>query len=193
MIQNLLPKDGEAYYFSDFLSADACEAYFSVFVNTLLWRQEKIKLYGKEIKVPRLTAWYGDLDKTYSYSKLTLHPHPWTPELLAIKNKIEGLAGGHFTNVLLNYYRDGTDSMGWHADDEKELGPNPTIASISLGATRAFKFRHKNEQGSALKLELASGSLLLMQGETQHYWQHEVPKSKRIDAPRINLTFRRIV
>jgi alkylated DNA repair dioxygenase AlkB len=144
---------------------------------------------------PRLTAWYGDATARYSYSGLDLTPQPWTPALLALRTQVEQATGVTFNSVLLNLYRTGQDSMGWHADDEPELGPEPVIASISLGATRRFRLRPRHSQQlphAPLGLDLPSGSLLVMRGTTQQHWQHAVPKTARPVGPRLNLTFRTI-
>ena len=148
-------------------------------------------MYGKKINFPRLTAWYGDQDKSYSFSGVTLSPHPWHELLLTIKSRIEETAATRFNSVLLNLYRDGNDSISWHTDAEPELGLNPVIGSVNFGATRKFQLRHHftNER---IDIELIHGSLLIMQGELQHYWQHQVPKTNKKISPRINLTFRLI-
>ena len=157
------------------------------------WKQEHIKLFGKTHPTPRLTAWHGDTHCVYKYSGVVNQPFPWTPSLLTIKTRIESLSNGAtFNCVLLNFYRDGSDKMGWHSDDEKELGPNPSIASVSFGATRRFDFKHKTEANTKFSIHLESGSLLLMQGDMQHHWLHQIPAQKRIQEPRINLTFRYI-
>ena len=157
------------------------------------WKQEHIKLFGKTHPTPRLTAWHGDTHCVYKYSGVVNQPFPWTPSLITIKTRIESLSNGAtFNCVLLNFYRDGSDKMGWHSDDEKELGPNPSIASVSFGATRRFDFKHKTEANNKFSIHLESGSLLLMQGDMQHHWLHQIPAQKRIQEPRINLTFRYI-
>ena len=157
------------------------------------WKQEHIKLFGKTHPTPRLTAWHGNTHCVYKYSGVVNQPFPWTPSLLTIKTRIESLSNGAtFNCVLLNFYRDGSDKMGWHSDDEKELGPNPSIASVSFGATRRFDFKHKTDPSNKFSLELHSGSVLLMQGDMQHHWLHQLPAQKRIQEPRINLTFRYI-
>ena len=157
------------------------------------WKQEHIKLFGKTHPTPRLTAWHGDTHCVYKYSGVVNQPFPWTPSLITIKTRIESLSNGAtFNCVLLNFYRDGSDKMGWHSDDEKELGPNPSIASVSFGATRRFDFKHKTEANNKFSIHLESGSLLLMQGDIQHHWLHQIPAQKRIQEPRINLTFRYI-
>ena len=157
------------------------------------WKQEHIKLFGKTHPTPRLTAWHGNTHCVYKYSGVVNQPFPWTPSLLTIKTRIESISNGAtFNCVLLNFYRDGSDKMGWHSDDEKELGPNPSIASVSFGATRRFDFKHKTEAHNKFSIHLESGSLLLMQGDMQHHWLHQIPAQKRIQEPRINLTFRYI-
>ena len=148
-----------------------------------------MNMYGKKINFPRLTAWYGDNDKPYSFSGITLSPKVWNEELVSIKSKIEQIAKVDFNSVLLNRYRDGNDSISWHTDAEKELGINPVIASVNFGATRKFQLRHIKTK-EKLEIELTHGSLLIMQGELQHFWQHQVPKTKELKTERINLTFR---
>lgn len=158
------------------------------------WRLEHVTLWGKTYPQPRLVAWYGDDDVTYSYSGISLTALSWTPELLKLKGKAEELCGSSFNSVLLNYYRDHRDSMGFHADDEPELGLLPTIASVSLGEVRQFVLKHKHRQNTDdIKLPLPSGSLLLMKGPTQANWKHGVPKESKPCGPRVNLTFRNIL
>ena len=157
------------------------------------WQQDWIKLYGKKMPLPRLTAWYGDAGKTYTYSGITSHPQPWNDGLLYLKKAVERVAQTRFNSVLLNWYRDGDDHMGWHADDEPELGQNPTIASVNFGASRDFVLRRKDAPAQKIKIPLKHGSLLIMQGALQHFWQHAVPKRKRVRQSRFNLTFRQIV
>ena len=163
-------------------------------IDTIAWRSESIVLWGRTYAQPRLIAWYGDEGKHYTYSGLTLVPLPWTPLLTQIKECVEKLTTVQFNSVLLNYYRDGNDSMGMHSDDEPELGPNPIIASLSLGAERTFILKHRTKREiGPLHLQLSSGSLLLMQGDTQKHWKHGIAKEKRACGPRVNLNFRRIV
>jgi len=183
--------DAEVYYYPHFFTEKQSNFYLQELQSTIAWQQKQIKLFGKQVWLPRLTAWYGDPGKTYQYSGIQNKPLPWTPALLEIKQAVETLAGVSFNSVLLNYYRHGQDSMGWHADDEPELGSNPAIASVSFGQTRRFDFRHRTNESLLKKSVLLSfGSLLLMQGTTQHFWQHQVPKTKQPAAPRLNLTFR---
>ena len=158
-------------------------------LSEIEWKQESMNMYGKQVLFPRLTAWYGDNDKPYSFSGITLAPKTWTKELLDIKEKIEPISKVNFNSVLLNRYRSGNDSISWHTDAEKELGQNPIIASISFGAKRKFQLKHK-ETKEKLDIDLTHGSLLIMQGELQHFWQHQIPKTKKDISERINLTFR---
>jgi alkylated DNA repair dioxygenase AlkB len=160
--------------------------------TNIQWRQEKLKLYGKLIPFPRLTSWFGDSGKSYSYSGVTSRPNPWNKGLLYLKEEIEKCAGVEFNSVLLNWYRDGEDSLSWHADDEKELGINPIIASANFGETRDFIIRRNEHMETKITLPLRHGTLLIMRGELQHFWQHSVPKRKNIRGSRFNLTFRRI-
>lgn len=181
--------DADVVFYEHFFTKQESDAFFKELKETILWQQDHIKLYGKTINLPRLTAWYGD--KAYGYSGITMPVHPWTDNLLSIKSRIENETKVIFTGVLLNYYRNGQDSVGWHADDEKELGQNPVIASVSFGETRTFQLRHKTRKDiKKLNLYLSHGSLLLMKGSTQHFWEHQVPKTSKIIGPRINLTFR---
>lgn len=157
------------------------------------WRQESITLFGKTHLQPRLICWMGDPGCRYRYSGTLWDPQPWHPLVAALRDRIEALSGARFNSVLLNLYRDGRDGMGFHADDEPELGPRPIIASLSLGAERVMHFRHRHDRDApTFRLPLAGGSLLLMRGDTQANWKHAIPKRGRPTGPRINLTFRRI-
>ncbi len=149
-----------------------------------------MKFYGKTVHLPRLTAWYGESIQHYSYSGIDMNAKPWTKELLLIKNRLEANSGCIFTSVLLNLYRDGKDSVSWHRDNEKVLSVNPVIASVSFGATRLFKFRHIDDHNLVKSVELTNGMYVLMKGETQHKWEHSIPKTKRNISQRISLTFR---
>jgi alkylated DNA repair dioxygenase AlkB len=191
--KNLLPYQGEAFLFQQFFTKTECEVYFEELLNGIEWNQEPIKIFSKEVMQPRLTAWYGDSNKPYTYSGITMKPLRFTPALLAIKEKIEPLAKVKFTSALLNLYRDGKDSMGWHRDNEKELGTNPVIGSVSFGAARTFKLRHYENKKELRTIELINGSFLLMAGETQHYWEHQISKTSNQVGPRINITFRVIL
>lgn len=163
-------------------------------ITEISWRSEEVVMWGRKMPQPRLTAWYGDPGASYAYSGLALDPLPWTPLLADIKARIEEIASERFNSALLNYYRDHRDSVGFHSDDEPELGERPVIASLSLGEERTFVLKHKTSRAVApVRLRLASGSLLLMRGDTQRYWRHGVPKESRPCGPRVNLTFRQIV
>ncbi|UII80475.1 alpha-ketoglutarate-dependent dioxygenase AlkB [Flagellimonas sp. CMM7] len=181
--------DSDIVYYPNFLKEEA-SSYFKGLRDDIPWRQDEITIFGKTYPQPRLTALYGNNGKTYSYSNITMTPLEFTPELLKIKSTIEKEAGIEFSTCLLNYYRDGKDSNGWHSDDEKELGQNPVIASLSLGAERFFHLRHKQDKSIKHKVLLEHGSLLLMQGQTQHHWHHQIAKTARKIGERINLTFR---
>ena len=158
------------------------------------WRQEDVTVWGKVFRQPRLIAWYGEPGRTYRYSGISLNPLPWTDRIAEVKARVESVAQTRFNSVLLNYYRDQNDSMGMHSDDEKELGARPTIASVSLGAERSFLLKSKsNSNAKPVKLPLASGSLLLMKGDTQKNYKHGIEKQKGALGPRVNLTFRLII
>jgi len=154
------------------------------------WQQENIVIFGERRRVPRLVAWHGDPGTAYTYSGTAHEPLPWIPELQRVRHRAEELTGYRYNSVLLNLYRDGRDGMGWHADDEPELGREPVIASVSRGATRRFKLRHCRSRFAASTLDLAHGDLLLMAGQTQHAYVHAVPKTARLVGERVNLTFR---
>lgn len=177
-------------YIPEFLNPDEADRFLASLWNELNWMQAEITMFGRKVMQPRLIAWYGDPGANYAYSGLSLNPRPWHPVLLELKNRIEALTAGRFNSVLANAYRNGRDSMGWHRDDEKELGPRPTIASLSLGAERRFLVREKGRKSSGLALE--HGSLLLMQGDCQARFQHSLPKTQRDTGLRINLTYRDI-
>jgi len=189
----ILPKDGEVLLYPNFFSPKESDFYLSQLSEEIAWKQEPIKIFGKTVMQPRLTAWYGDAGKTYRYSGITMLPIHWTHNLLEIKRRIEGIAPDVFNSALLNRYRDQQDSMGWHRDNEKELGINPVIGSVSFGAPRLFRLRHYKNKTHTRSLELTHGSLLIMSGQTQHYWEHSVPKQAAVKGTRINITFRKIV
>lgn len=239
LLKNLLVKDGEVYLYRNFFNEKESNSYFESLKQKINWQQDKIKIYGKEIPLPRLTAWVGD--KSYTYSGIKMKAKPWIKELLAIKEKVEQKVTIKFNGVLLNFYRSYVDSMGWHSDDEVEFGKNAVIGSVSFGQTRIFRFRHlgdysqykqrkKKEKlknfkteypNSFIEIALSHGDFLVMQGETQHKWQHEVKKevnqkelknqakketqkeikkenqenlfSPQHKKERINLTFRRVI
>jgi alkylated DNA repair dioxygenase AlkB len=186
--------DAEVYYLPRLPLGRSADAVMRRLNDEVPWRAEEITLFGRKIMQPRLTAWYGDPGCIYSYAGIRLHPTPWNETLRDVKTQIEAATAETFNSVLLNCYRDGRDSVGFHSDDEPELGPRPVIASLSLGAERVFVMKHKTARDlKPVRLKLASGSLLLMKGETQHNWRHGVPKASRPCGSRINLTFRRIL
>lgn len=183
-------QDAELLYHPSFYNKTESDSIFKTLLETIQWKQDKIMMYGKELPLPRLSAWYGDSNKPYTYSGIKLNPLPWTIELLEIKAKIEEEAKVKFSSVLLNRYRDGQDYVGWHTDAEKELGKNPVIGSVNFGATRKFQFRRIDDHKEKFELELKHGTLLIMGGTTQHFWQHQVPKTATKIGERLNLTFR---
>ena len=182
--------DAEIEYYPNFFKNDRADELFEKLRNEIPWQQDNINVYGKTHPQPRLTALFGNEGKSYSYSNIVMQPHHWNPLLVFIKNEIEEICQENFTTVLLNYYRDGKDSNGWHADNEKELGRNPVIASVSFGAERYFQLQHNFIKEQKLKIKLEHGSLLIMKGSTQHFWKHQIPKTNVAIGPRINGTFR---
>lgn len=184
--------DADIEFYPSLFSAKQSDEYLAYLLKHVEWKQEKIKYYGKVFDLPRLTAWYGDIGKSYTYSGIRVNAEQWLPVLLEIKREIENISHTRFNSVLLNLYRGERDSVAWHSDDEPELGKNPAIGSVSFGDTRAFQFRHKHDKSLNLKIDLLHGSYLLMKGTTQQYWQHQIAKSGRRCEPRINLTFRNI-
>jgi alkylated DNA repair dioxygenase AlkB len=183
--------DADLKYYPNFIAASEAAILMQALHQSLEWRQEQITLYGKTFDVPRLQAWYGDKSARYQYSNLSLRPLPWNSVLLALKQKCENASNSHFNSVLANLYRHGQDGMGRHADNEPELGQQPVIASLSFGEERNLDFYH-NTTKNKVRLPLHNGSLLVMSGDTQKYWQHSVAKTKKKLAQRINLTFRYI-
>lgn len=177
-------------YYPGFFNKDESALYFELLKNKTLWQQDNITLFGKTYPQPRLTSLYGINSNPYTYSNITMTPHPFFKELLDIKKLIDVACKEKFTSCLLNFYRDGKDSNGWHADNEPELGENPIIASVSFGAERWFHIKHKSIKELKTKLLMENGSLLVMKGKMQHHWLHQVPKTKKQIEPRINLTFR---
>jgi alkylated DNA repair dioxygenase AlkB len=189
----IIDKDGSLALYPTFLDVAEANFYKQHFLEHIHWQQYDIRIFGRSIPQPRLSAWYGDEGAAYAYSGISLAPLPFTPELLQLKQRIEAQTQQRFNSVLLNLYRHQNDSMGWHSDDEKELGTNPFIASISLGSNRTFLVKHKQQKSLKGKLDLCHGSLLCMGGSFQAFWQHAVPKIKVPCGPRINLTFRQII
>jgi alkylated DNA repair dioxygenase AlkB len=174
-----------------FRTAEA-DALLAALRSQIDWQQEDILIFGERKRVPRLVAWHGEPGTAYTYSGTAHEPLPWTPELQQVRQRAEELTGYRYNSVLLNLYRDGRDGMGWHADDEPELGREPAIASVSFGASRRFKLRHRRSRSAASTVDLAHGDLLLMAGATQHHYVHAVPKTARPVGERVNLTFRRV-
>ncbi len=187
---NLLPFDGEAYFLPDLFEKNTASKIFGSLTHSIPWKQEPVKIMGRDILQPRLTAWYGDEGKSYSYTGITMQPLPWNDDLLMIKEKLQTVCGHAFNSALLNLYRDGNDSVGWHRDNEISLGLNPVIASVSFGEARKFRFKHYRNKSAGAEIMLRPGSLLLMSGETQHNWLHSIQKNPNISRPRINITFR---
>lgn len=190
--KNILPFDGEVYHYPQFFSSVEADLLFTTLQKDIPWKQEPIVIFGKQVMQPRLTAWYADEGVSYKYSGVTLMARPYPEFLKTIKQRVEQATGFNFNSALLNFYRDQTDSMGWHRDNEKELGLNPVIASVSLGASREFKFKNYHDKETKVSVLLGHGDLLLMQGKTQHDWSHAIAKSTRAIGPRINITFRLI-
>ena len=190
--QNLISKDGELYLYENFLSDELANTCLAQLLHNTPWQQRQITIFGNTVDQPRLISWHAESHIHYSYSGIDLSPEPWSDVLLAIKDTVESKINNNFNSAFLNLYRDGKDYMGWHRDNEKKLGPQPLIASISLGIKRKFKLKHMNDSDLKLDLELTSGSLLVMAGEIQHYWKHCLPKALTIDEPRINITFRQV-
>ena len=188
---SLFSTDGHALYIPSVFDENSCRTLFASLLNTVNWKEDQLMMFGKLITTKRKVAWVGDAGCSYTYSGVKKFPEAWTPALLGIKQKVEALAQHTFNSCLLNLYHDGSEGMGWHSDDEKELEQAAPIASVSFGGERKFTFKHKFDRTS-VSLTLANGSVLLMQAPTQQYWQHSLTKTKRLVAPRINLTFRAI-
>ncbi len=179
-------------YYPNFFSKEEADVFFEKLHNETPWRQDDIVIFGKKIAQPRLTALYGNLGKPYSYSGITMHPIAWNPLVWLLKEEVETIAQHSFTSVLLNLYRNEKDSNGWHADNEKELGRNPTIASLSLGETRKFQIKHTTNKNIKCDILLEHGSLLLMKEGAQVHYKHQLPKATQPKNVRINLTFRTV-
>ena len=186
--------DGELVYAADFLERSEADALLETALALPDWEQHRLCLFGREVLAPRLSAWYGDPGAAYSYSGVALEARPWPAAILALRECLCAERGLEFDSVLANLYRDGNDTTGWHSDDERSLGRNPTIASLSLGATRRFLLRHRTRKDlETIELPLAHGSLLVMSGAMQHHWRHSLPRTRRPMPPRVNLTFRRVL
>lgn len=187
-LNTILNLDGTILYQANYLEDSIEEV-----SKDILWRKDFITMFGKTHPLPRLTAWHGDQGLVHTYSKIKMTSLGWTPALEKIKDRLEKDVNAKFNSVLVNYYRDGNDHMSYHADDEKELGKNPTIASLSFGATRKFHLKHRFDNSIPIhKFDLESQSLLVMKDELQHFWMHKISKSTMINEPRLNLTFRYI-
>jgi alkylated DNA repair dioxygenase AlkB len=185
--------DGEARYWPEAFDRAEATSLFESLRAGIDWKGEEILMFGRRVPVPRRVAWHGDPVARYTYSGTAHEPLPWTSDLLAIRERVVALTGATCNAVLLNLYRDGRDSMGWHADDEPELGTDPVIASVSLGATRRFCLRHRRRKALRRDLLLAHGSLLCMSGATQHNWVHALPRTSSDVSERMNLTFRYVI
>jgi len=190
-VLDILPYDGEVILYPSFVSDDESLVVFNTLLNEVPWVSDELMMFGKLITTSRKVAWYGDEGKVYTYSGKQKRPLSWSPELTKIKRLVEKATGFEFNSCLLNLYHNGEEGMGWHADNEPELGNQPVIASLSLGATRKFSLKH-NTTGEKVDIILESGSLLIMKGKLQHCWKHALPKSQKVKSPRINLTFRQI-
>ncbi len=188
----ILDNDGLVNYYGKILAYQEANQYLDLLMQNILWKNDEVILFGKHIVTKRKTAWYGDSDYLYTYSNITKQALPWTKELSDLKQMVEEFAGVKFNSCLLNLYHNGNEGMGWHSDDEKSLGKDNTIASLSFGAERKFLLKHKQTK-QIISLVLEHGSLLTMKDATQRNWLHSLPKSQNIVQPRINLTFRTIV
>lgn len=187
--QTLSPLPGATLRFATDLFADPA-ALFAQLRAEIAWEQHHLRIFGRTLASPRLSCWIGDADAVYTYSRTRFEPRPWTPLLATLRAALRDCCAQDFNSVLCNLYRDGRDSMGWHSDDEPELGAEPTIASLSLGATRRFRLRHKRDPSLCRELDLPAGSLLVMSGATQRNYRHDLPRALRVAGPRLNLTFR---
>ncbi|HEY3912198.1 MAG TPA: alpha-ketoglutarate-dependent dioxygenase AlkB [Stellaceae bacterium] len=193
-LERIPMQDAEVFYLRHLELAQPGALVLQQLIAGVPWRSEHVVVWGKKMVQPRLIAWYGDAGRSYAYSGIQLHPMPWTLSLLDIKTRIERAVASPFNSVLLNYYRDNQDSMGFHSDDEPELGERPVIGSLSLGEERVFIMKHKTSKAvRPVHLRLASGSVLLMRGDTQRHWKHGILKETRHCGARVNLTFRRII
>ena len=189
---NLLPKEGTVNYFGKILNQNEADQYFQVLLHNIAWKNDEAMMFGKKIITKRKVAWYAEEEFTYTYSKVTKKAIPWTKELFFLKELIQHKTGEQFNSCLLNLYHSGNEGMSWHSDGEKDLKKNGAIGSLSFGAERKFAFKHK-ESKEKIELYLEHGSLLIMKGKTQTHWLHRLPPTKKINTPRINLTFRSII
>lgn len=189
---NLLPYDGAVKYFGKVMSPKEAAYYLKRLEHNIQWKNDEAVIFGKHIITKRKAAWYGDLEYSYTYSNTTKQALAWTKELSELRKMVNELTGSNFNSCLLNLYHNGDEGMAWHSDDEKSLGKNTVIASLSFGAERKFSFRHKKTK-ETISLVLEAGSLLVMKEATQTNWLHSLPKTKKVSLPRINLTFRTII
>jgi len=192
-LTNILPYDGTVNYYGKVMDAAAANKYLEILLNTIAWKHDEARIFGRHIITRRKVAWYGDTDFSYAYSGATRVALPWTPKLLQLKTLTETLTGERYNSCLLNLYHTGDEGMAWHSDDEKALGKDSTIASLSFGAERKFSLKHRVNKEESRSLLLESGSLLVMKGTTQTYWLHSLPKQQRVKEPRVNLTFRSMI
>ena len=189
---NVLNKDGEANYYGMVMTTSEANTYYNLLLKNINWKNDEALYHGRHIVTKRKVAWYGDQGFLYTYSNTTKQALPWTNELIDLKRKTELITNSQFNSCLLNLYHDGNEGMTWHSDDEKSLGKNTVIASLSFGAERKFSFKHRRTR-QTISLPLENGSLLVMRGNTQSNWLHSLPLSSKINHPRINLTFRTII
>lgn len=189
--QNLLPKDGTVNYYGKIFSSEESNLFFEYLISGIPWKADEAVIFGKLIETKRKVAWFGDENFEYTYSGRTKKAMKWTPELMILKNKCEEITGEKFNSCLLNLYHNGSEGMAYHSDGEKDLKKNGAIASLSFGAERKFLFKHKFTK-EKIEIFLENGSLLVMKDQTQTFWQHRLPTTKKVSTPRINLTFRTI-
>ena len=191
-VRQLPLPDAELTHWPRFLSVPAAGELFQELERSAPWEQTQIRVAGRHLPIPRLNVWYGDPGANYSYSGAPLTSHPWTPALAALRSRVETITGHRFNSALLNCYRSGQDSVDWHSDDEAVLGPEPAIATLSLGAARRFELGHRTQRGLRRRLLLENGSLLLMAGAMQRHWRHRIPKQPAVADMRVSITFRRV-
>ena len=191
-LENLLPYDGETLYYGVVFSREHCDFYYNNLLNEIPWENDQAIIFGKHYITKRKVAWFGDRQFSYTYSGITKRAHLWTKELLRLKSIVEELSSETYNSCLLNLYHNGSEGMAWHSDNEKTLQENGAIASVTLGAVRKFSLKHK-ESKQRIDINLENGSLLVMKGSTQKHWLHRLPPTKKVQTPRINLTFRTII
>ena len=192
MFERIALAGAEVLYAEHWLPAPQADAWFAALHSAIDWEVHQIRLFGRLVASPRLSSWIGDAEASYRYSGTRFQPKPWPAGMPALREQVSTAAGERFNSVLANLYRDGGDAMGWHSDDERELGAQPVIASLSLGASRRFLLKRRDGSGETRPLQLVHGSLLLMRGDTQRLYRHALPRTRKPVGPRINLTFRRI-